>query len=447
MGGDQEEGGEADGAERVGRDELEGEQQGEVAGRHQRIDDAGRARAGRRRAPRPTTRRTRPARSPPRSWSGKSTTATAARATIATARRAIANTTIGAADSIGIRRIRRPRRSRTRTRAQLQRRGGGAGGVDRPVDGAAVATLHEGLVVLVGGGVAAGEQEGEQGGAARGRHGHERAPPQEREQRVLGEVDQLAADQVDHAEARVEARLVGEEEDHAHEKQWREPQVESQSAHSHTVESVSVLVITSKSPYAVRALSELARRGDSAPVPIGDLARAREIPVQFLEGLFATLRRAGILQSQRGVKGGYSFARPPSEVTAPRDRGPARGRARAPRQPPPARSGPRPPTPCEPSSPARRSPTWRSARRATRRRRCTTSSQPRAVLRSMGTGRPSRVFPGEDHPCRVWATGAEAAEAGAPVPCGVSPSPRRPAHLPDAVGLCRGKSLFPARGR
>ena len=76
-----------------------------------------------------------------------------------------------------------------------------------------------------------------------------------------------------------------------------------------------MLVITSKSPYAVRALSELARRGDAAPVPIGDLARARDIPAHFLEGLFATLRRAGILQSQRGVKGGYSFARPPSEVT------------------------------------------------------------------------------------------------------------------------------------
>lgn len=76
-----------------------------------------------------------------------------------------------------------------------------------------------------------------------------------------------------------------------------------------------MLVITSKSPYAVQALAELARRGGTAPVPIGDLARARDIPVQFLEGLFATLRRAGILQSQRGVKGGYSFARPPAEVT------------------------------------------------------------------------------------------------------------------------------------
>jgi Rrf2 family cysteine metabolism transcriptional repressor len=76
-----------------------------------------------------------------------------------------------------------------------------------------------------------------------------------------------------------------------------------------------VLVITTKSPYAVRALAELARRGGSTPVPIGEIARARDIPVQFLEGLFATLRRAGILQSQRGVKGGYSFARQPSEIT------------------------------------------------------------------------------------------------------------------------------------
>jgi Rrf2 family transcriptional regulator, cysteine metabolism repressor len=76
-----------------------------------------------------------------------------------------------------------------------------------------------------------------------------------------------------------------------------------------------VLVITTKSPYAVRALAELARRGQSTPVPIGEIARARDIPVQFLEGLFASLRRAGILHSQRGVKGGYTFARPPTEIT------------------------------------------------------------------------------------------------------------------------------------
>ena len=77
----------------------------------------------------------------------------------------------------------------------------------------------------------------------------------------------------------------------------------------------AVLSITTKSPYAVKALTELGRTGGDGPVPIGELARRRDIPVQFLEQLFATLRRAGVLRSQRGVKGGYSFAREPSEVT------------------------------------------------------------------------------------------------------------------------------------
>jgi Rrf2 family protein len=76
-----------------------------------------------------------------------------------------------------------------------------------------------------------------------------------------------------------------------------------------------VISITTKSPYALRALVELSQLGDASPVPIAELARRREIPVQFLEQLFATLRRAGVLRSQRGVKGGYSFAKPASEVT------------------------------------------------------------------------------------------------------------------------------------
>ena len=76
-----------------------------------------------------------------------------------------------------------------------------------------------------------------------------------------------------------------------------------------------MISITTKSPYALRALVELYRHGDAGPVPIAELARRGEIPVQFLEQLFATLRRAGILRSQRGVKGGYSFARSAGEIT------------------------------------------------------------------------------------------------------------------------------------
>ena len=76
-----------------------------------------------------------------------------------------------------------------------------------------------------------------------------------------------------------------------------------------------MLSITTKSPYAIRALAELARLGGAGPVPIGELARRRDVPVQFLEQLFAVLRRAGVLRSRRGVKGGYAFAREPGEVT------------------------------------------------------------------------------------------------------------------------------------
>ena len=77
-----------------------------------------------------------------------------------------------------------------------------------------------------------------------------------------------------------------------------------------------MLSITTKSPYALRALVELAAMDcPQTPVPIAELARRRDVPVQFLEQLFAVLRRAGLLRSQRGVKGGYCFARPASEIT------------------------------------------------------------------------------------------------------------------------------------
>jgi Rrf2 family cysteine metabolism transcriptional repressor len=76
-----------------------------------------------------------------------------------------------------------------------------------------------------------------------------------------------------------------------------------------------MISITSKSPYAITALAELGRSSNGDPVPIGELARRRDVPVQFLEQLFAVLRRGGILSSQRGVKGGYRFARDPSTIT------------------------------------------------------------------------------------------------------------------------------------
>jgi Rrf2 family transcriptional regulator, cysteine metabolism repressor len=75
-----------------------------------------------------------------------------------------------------------------------------------------------------------------------------------------------------------------------------------------------MISVTSKSRYAVVAMAELARSGP-APVPIAQIAERRAMPVQFLEQLFSTLRRDGLLNSQRGVKGGYRLARAPEDIT------------------------------------------------------------------------------------------------------------------------------------
>jgi Rrf2 family transcriptional regulator, cysteine metabolism repressor len=74
-----------------------------------------------------------------------------------------------------------------------------------------------------------------------------------------------------------------------------------------------MISVTSKSRYAVVAMAELARSGER-PVPIAQIAERRGMPVQFLEQLFSTLRRDGLLVSQRGVKGGYMLARRPEQI-------------------------------------------------------------------------------------------------------------------------------------
>lgn len=76
-----------------------------------------------------------------------------------------------------------------------------------------------------------------------------------------------------------------------------------------------MITVSDRSRAAVSALAELARRAEPSPVPILEIAEGCHIPLHVLEQLFSSLRRSGILKSQRGVKGGYSFLRAPRDVT------------------------------------------------------------------------------------------------------------------------------------
>lgn len=76
-----------------------------------------------------------------------------------------------------------------------------------------------------------------------------------------------------------------------------------------------MIAVSDRSRSAVSALTELARRAEPSPIPILEIAESRKIPLHVLEQLFSSLRRAGLLRSQRGVKGGYMFQRQPREIT------------------------------------------------------------------------------------------------------------------------------------
>lgn len=67
--------------------------------------------------------------------------------------------------------------------------------------------------------------------------------------------------------------------------------------------------------YGLRALSDLCVQDGGGPVAVSDIARRQDIPANYLEQLFARLRRGNILRSVRGAQGGYLLARPAGEIT------------------------------------------------------------------------------------------------------------------------------------
>jgi len=74
--------------------------------------------------------------------------------------------------------------------------------------------------------------------------------------------------------------------------------------------------LSCKTKYALLALLELARNYKTQePMQIRQIAEKQDISDRYLEQLLATLRRGGLVKSQRGAKGGYLLARDPLKIT------------------------------------------------------------------------------------------------------------------------------------
>jgi Rrf2 family iron-sulfur cluster assembly transcriptional regulator len=73
--------------------------------------------------------------------------------------------------------------------------------------------------------------------------------------------------------------------------------------------------LNTKGRYAVTAMADLAKFGAGAAVPLSAIAERQHISLAYLEQLFAKLRRAGLVQSERGRTGGYRLDRPADRIS------------------------------------------------------------------------------------------------------------------------------------
>jgi Rrf2 family protein len=74
-------------------------------------------------------------------------------------------------------------------------------------------------------------------------------------------------------------------------------------------------MFSTKAEYGVRVMVELARRAGEEPIPLAEIAAHDGLPLAYLEHLVARLRKAGLVDSRRGSRGGYMLARPATEIT------------------------------------------------------------------------------------------------------------------------------------
>lgn len=76
-----------------------------------------------------------------------------------------------------------------------------------------------------------------------------------------------------------------------------------------------VMRLSRRSEYGIRALVDLVRHDDGAPVALATLAERNRLPPKFLEQIMSTLKHGGIVRTTLGAHGGYAMAMDPAAVS------------------------------------------------------------------------------------------------------------------------------------
>ena len=72
--------------------------------------------------------------------------------------------------------------------------------------------------------------------------------------------------------------------------------------------------LNTKGRYAVMAMADLAKNGEGAAIPLSAIADRQNLSLSYLEQIFLRLRRAGLVESERGRTGGYVLGRPADTI-------------------------------------------------------------------------------------------------------------------------------------
>lgn len=73
--------------------------------------------------------------------------------------------------------------------------------------------------------------------------------------------------------------------------------------------------ISTKGRYGLRAVIDIAVNASDEPVALSEIAMRQNISISYLEQLIAKLKKAGIVNSIRGAKGGYTIAKDPNTIS------------------------------------------------------------------------------------------------------------------------------------
>ena len=74
-------------------------------------------------------------------------------------------------------------------------------------------------------------------------------------------------------------------------------------------------MLAQKTRYALRSLLFLVEEGGGAPVQLARIASTQQVPPKYLELIMLDLKKAGLVTSTRGPKGGYLLARDPDDIS------------------------------------------------------------------------------------------------------------------------------------